>query len=67
MQALRKIVVNGQTYMWSVTDFDCDGDHSSRIKIFRDRVLVDERLKCVGRDNPITPKNIMRRILKKSL
>ena len=42
MQALRKIVVNGQTYMWSVTDFDCDGDHSSRIKIFRDRVLVDE-------------------------
>jgi hypothetical protein len=60
IKSLRKITVNNEPYIWTVTDHNCDGDGSCRFKIWKNKVeLYSELVSSVS----ITPKIVREKIL----
>lgn len=57
---LRKIVVNNEQYYWCVIDNNCDGDGSSRFKIWKNKNKLFEELITT---EIITPKIVREKIL----
>ena len=63
IKSLRKIQVEGQEYIWNVTDKNHDGDGSARLKIWKDKVVqLEQRI-----NEDITPGLVEKLIRKKVL
>lgn len=57
---IRKIVVSGIEYTWSLGKFNCDGDGGIKLKVYKDRtVIIEELITC---DHNITPKEVADKI-----
>ena len=41
---LRTIIVNDKEYKWSVSNYNCDGDGGSILKIWFNKILIYENL-----------------------
>lgn len=62
----RKIIVNGEEYRWMVGNFNCDGDYSSQVKIWKNKELLYDKLNIddeLTNVDAITPKIIEQLIM----
>jgi hypothetical protein len=57
---LRKINVNNTEYIWSVSNNNCDGDGSSKLQIWNNKIKIFEEL---IQSEIITPKKIKQIII----
>jgi len=59
-KTLRKIIVNGIEYIWSVNGYNCDGDGGCRFIIWENKVEIHHEL---IHNEKITPKIVREKIL----
>jgi hypothetical protein len=61
---LRNIVVNKQDYKWLASDFNCDGDGSTKLSIWKDKKSIHRSLET-GEITPAVVEKIILQIEKK--
>ena len=55
---IRTIIIDGKDYVWLCGSYNCDGDGSSKVRIFKDKKLIIEELTV----ETVTPKVIEEKI-----
>ena len=58
---LRKITVEGEVFLWSVTDFNHDGDGGCKFRIWKNKNLIYSSV-FQGEESSITPSKVLEKI-----